>query len=440
MASVNPFAEEIRRRQAAGQSQGPDNPFQQELQRRQLGDQDLLTGARQGLETFFNNVIQVPELAGQALLNIESPLSMLRSETSRQIQEARTGEPVERRTLFQDLTGREPPERLIPLTGEDVMAAGDVAAQVPGALVRGEPLNLSQRFQQATEQGQALTEANPAAATVGQVAGDVATLATGRAPFARRIGDLERTLASRLRPTNMDPGVRRAVNQALNSGAFKRLARGAGRSAETGLDAAALAALQGEDPSEAFGFGAGAQMVGSGVLSGFQETLSRVPGRTFPVKLAVSAAAGAALIQMFKTLTPGGRDRILESEESAFNKILFGIGAGALATAAGSGRIRSENFPKLTDALSASLRGGAISSLLRTSQEDERVEPLLRELANNPQSFNAEARRRIQRAIEREDVDLSRTIDSLEERNRSFRRRLQEARRPDRFAPAAVAP
>lgn len=311
-------------------------------------------------------------------------------------------------------------------SGEQAFAGAQAAAEVPGAMMRGEPAQFGQRMDASMAQGQQLEEQHPGPTTLGTIAGDVASLITGRSPFSRAVIGAEKKLATRMLPTDMDPGFRKALNQTLNSKSVRKLARGAGRAAETGIEGAALASVQGGDPHEAFGFAAGGQLVGSGILSGVQETFSRVPGNSIPVKMAVAAAGSTALIQMFKSATPGGQDRILESEESAYKKILWGVGLGALTASAGLGRGRggelAKNFPKITDSLTAIPRGSMLS-VLEESREDERIEPVLSRAAQDSQYFKTKHQRELMKAFQDKKVSLSKTLDRLN-KDPDFKARL----------------
>lgn len=388
---------------------------------------------RAALERLADNVLGIPSFVATGLLNIESPLSMLRSETSRQIQEARTGEPVERRTLFQDLTGREPPamgERIFGLpSGEQAVAGLDAASQVPGALLSGQPLNLSQRFERSLSQGQALGAEHPAASTIGNVAGDVATLATGRAPFARGIGRAESRLMRPRALPDLDVGVRRIANRALASAPVRKVLRGAGRSAETGVEATALAMLQGGDPLEAAGVAAGGQAATSGALQLTKEMFSGAGRLPLGAKLAAGAVGSWAIIQTLKALTPGGQDRVLESAESAFDKLAAGLVVGAVSAAAG-GRLRGgrfgEDLPRLADALSTIPRAAVLSTLQQWREAEQLgeggdIEATLERLAAD--GFSGETRERLLRAFK--NGRLGETVNSLVEDDSEFRAQLR---------------
>jgi hypothetical protein len=175
-------------------------------------------------------------------------------------------------------------------------------------------------------------EAQPVGAASGDILGDVATLVTGRAPLvsAARTRRLSRPPAE---PVKIEPGMRRFLKRRADD--ISNWARTSGvRLTESGIEGAILAALQDEDPASGAAFGVGAQMVGNAT-----DTVWRhFPGKTPSMKLAYGAICTTALIQVLKSLTPGGRDRILESEESAFNKMAYIVAAGALSQAAGFGR------------------------------------------------------------------------------------------------------
>ena len=123
--------------------------------------------------------------------------------------------------------------------------------------------------------------------------------------------------------------------------------RGAGRAAETGAEAAILSVLNDGDPLETAAWAAGGQAVGSAML-GSIKTVGKHP-------ILASAFGMAALFQMAKETAPGGRDSFIDSVESGFEKVWWGILAGATATVAGAGRLRggeiAKNWPRFADAV-----------------------------------------------------------------------------------------
>ena len=109
-------------------------------------------------------------------------------------------------------------------------------------------------------------------------------------------------------------------------------------------------------------------------------------------KLALTAGAVMGLAQTFKSATPGGRDRILESAEFGFDKVALGLALGATGAVIGGGRVRdtrlAEDFPKIVDALATIPRGAALSVLTRwndaSPEEQARIEQALSTVMQDP--------------------------------------------------------
>ena len=346
--------------------------------------------SKQALRSFLDNTLAIPSVVADAV----------RVNPFRDAANLVQGKPP------QSVLGTTPR-----LTTADIGAGVSVAAGLPKAVAQGN-LNVARQFQAAKQQQQArqfdIKQEFPISTAIGRVGGDVATLLTGRAPFTRALA----RPASATRATSFAPGASRIADRALKSPAMQKLARGARRSTEAGLEGASLAILNGGDPVETAAFAAGGQAVGSAAL-----TLGKLP---LSLKgLAGTAIAVTALFQLFKSATPGGKDRVLESSESAFNKILFGIGVGALAGLAGLGRLRggklAEDLPKITDAITAIPRAAALSLLTEFTKEGDgsRIEPIVQKLAENPGFFLPIERRQLERALTSESVSVLNTIDSL---------------------------
>lgn len=256
---------------------------------------------------------------------------------------------------------------------------------------------------------------HPIASKAGEVTGDVATIATGRLPLAKGINKLESKIAPKV--TDMafggavqraaDPGVARLMQRVVDSPAVRKLARGAGRSLETGAESVILDVAKGDDPLETAGYAAGGQLAGSTLITVGQGIFSGGPLK-IGGKIALSAAAAGALIQTLKSTTPGGNDYILESFEAGFDKVSFALVLGLLGGLTGAGRLRggklAEDLPKLTDAIATIPRAATLSLLEdfvdadpSTQQNAERV---LNKLAQNPDHFSDEVTKRLQKAIQ----------------------------------------
>lgn len=383
---------------------------------------------RAAVDSFVNNILGIPDLAVTSLLNMPSPRQLIQSDV---VQAMEAGEPQPQATLVGDVTGRQPPAigaRVLPTPeSEDFRAAGDVLSQMPGAVSEGESPDILGRFRQARElrgdETQRFAEERPGATLAGSVAGDAATLVAGRAPFAR--GATRRGIvpqAARKPTTQMEPGIRRALDRTFRSNPVKSLASRAGRSAETGLEASVLQLLNEGDPLEVAAYAAGGQAAGS-LMLGLTTTRKGLIG------LAATAAGYATLIQMGKTSVPGGRNFILESGEAGIEKVKWGIMLGAMSGLAGAGRVRggrmAQDMPIIADSISAMPRGAAISLIREFVDrgEPETMETVLQQVAEDPERYTPSQRRRIERALNSEKISFAETVDSLMEQA-DFRRRF----------------
>ena len=228
----------------------------------------------------------------------------------------------------------------------------------------------------------------------------------------------------------MDPGTARLANRALNSKAMRTVARGAGRAAETGLEGAVLSILNEQDPFEVAGYAAGGQMLGSAGLAGTKGLLRGGPLKA-GAKIGMAAVATGSLVQLAKSATPGGRNFILESLETGFDKVKWGLAVGALGGMAGGGRLRgqrwAEDLPRLTDAMATLPRGAMISAIRQWRDADERgegeaIERTLERLGAD-EFFGEETTRQLRRAFEQE--RLGEEVNRLLDTDENFRAALE---------------
>lgn len=290
----------------------------------------------------------------------------------------------------------------VPLpTGRQVAAAIETPVQ---AVMAGQSLAdaFGQRMQARTQ----MAEQRPGATAVGQFAGDAATLAMGRAPFVRPSGGgvfdapVRRGVEAVSRAlSGPNAGrVSRTLGDWANSGAIKGLAQGAGRSVEAGLEGAGLSMLQDGDPLETAGYAAGMQ-AGTSVLNSLFDAESRLLPqrfqRTFTGRVASAAAtafATGSLIQFFKSAIPGGEDRLMESLEAGYGKVIYGAALGAASSLIGgrpSGTGMFQRFPDVMDALQT-LPRTSIIKLAQSAAEDPVVE---RAVQNAPYLGDSDAKR-----------------------------------------------
>lgn len=372
------------------------------------------TAATGGMaERLIDNVLGVPEAvarAGQGAMNVGRGL------------------------LGMPMIRRQPGETILGLPkGRDVLSG---AQALPG-LLSGD---FGSQFQQAQEQRQQIAQDQPFATSLGEVGGDVATLATGRAPMVKGPGglfdDLIRTsslnAASRIGNVPGNIGTRKAVERALKSEPFQELARAGGRAVETGLEGALLSLVQDGDPVETAAASAGAQLAGSAGLSLLDET-AKLPFRLVGGKpagivdkfwgLVVGAGLAGGLYQLVKTATPGGRDRILESDEAGFRKVLASMLLGGVAAAAGAKRTKTDGilaqFPRMADA-AATIPRGAMVSLVEDMTRDEATRKTMSVLSTNPEAFSQKQMEVLSRAMEQGE-GFAHRISKLYEEDETFR-------------------
>lgn len=406
------------------------------------GDTALELGSRR----FVNNILNTPNAAGELLAISAAALGT----TAQNIGNAITGKPI---NIIEEFGRRREAERgqfpasalrAIPTpTVEGIASAASAAQGGVGNLLQGQAPQFSQQFEQARNAQDefigTLQSERPVASTAGEIGGDIATLLAARTPAIGGLARAEKTLDSPLAST-LPPGILRLLDDTVKSPGLRRLARGAGRAVETGFEAAVLSALGDGDPVSAGAFAAGAQAGGSLGLTVMGGLLEGGPTKA-GTKLALAAAGTLAVIQFMKSATPGGRDRILESAETSFDKLALTIGLGTLAGMAGAGRGRgasrlTENLtPELTDNVIAAVRGVGLSGLKELTREDtdvETVERVMRELSKDPDAFGPEAKRRLLRAATTPTVSLPSEVNKLIQGSKRFREKADELFARDR--------
>jgi len=275
---------------------------------------------------------------------------------------------------------------------------------------------------------------NPISAFAGDVTGDVVSIVAGRSPFARGVNKAETALAGKTPDLLFggaarvaDSNVQFLLNRTVLSSPVRALARGAGRTAEAGFEAAMLDVLHGDDPLETAALAAGTQAGGSLLLNFSKSMVSGGPTQA-GLKLGMAALAVGSTLQLLKSATPGGENSVIESIQTGYSKVTWSLLLGAMAGMAGAGRLRggewAERFPKMTDALSAVPRSAVISVMQdwRDSGEEARgqMEVVISQLTKDPEYFGRTAATELQRAMD--GGRLSETVSTLME-NQEFRKR-----------------
>ena len=378
------------------------------------------TGVTSGLtEQFLDNMLGVPEFIARGLDFGESlPSKFLKPETAK--------------FLFGDGAVPTPADQSIlglP-SGREVMSG----AQALPAILGGQAPR--EAFDAAMANREQVAQESPTAFGVGQFGGDVATLATGRAPFrapAAPTSPLEATMAALgqraapnanraggvfdnaigdglsaasagLRRTAGSAGVRKQLADILDTDMLKEGARGFGRAAETGLEGATLAALQEGDPVETAAFAAGGQLVSSAALAGAAGVVD-LPGKILNLeklgplgKRAVGIAASATILSQYLQVLQQNPD---EAQENAYDKISTMLVAGGVLGLAGK-RPKAggalENFPRFADALLTAPRTGIIKAA-QSLAEDPEGQALVTSIAADPGAFSPKQIEQIERAM-----------------------------------------
>ncbi|MCH8134595.1 MAG: hypothetical protein IIB77_01285 [Proteobacteria bacterium] len=286
-------------------------------------------------------------------------------------------------------------------------------------------------------------ERHPIAVGSGELAADVATLLSARAPAAKGINKLETKLfgkASDIQfggavPKLIAPGAKRLANNIIQSKAVKSLARGAGRSLEAGFEAATLDLLKGDDPLETAGWVMAGQAGGSVILTATKGLFSggalRIGG-----KLALSALSFGAILQLVNDTVPGGEDSLIDSIEIGFEKVQLGLILGLIAGVAGGARFRggrvAEDLPKIIDALAAIPRLSVISFVEdlvdAPPAERKNIERVISKLIEDPLFFGKDITPKLQNAMEN-----NRFAEELRalQKDRKFKQKLFSIAPPD---------
>ena len=375
---------------------------------------------RSGTERFTNNLMFLPNLAmraGTAVYDDAAKklamVSMLGQSEPNEIQRA-------------ILTSQAAPPRI---GAEHVQAAAQRVGEFAGAVRTGDSsffqpgaVDNQRRISEATQ------EQFPVASTIGDVSGDVATIAMMRAPIARARSLAHLTAAERANAIRVAaeaaqksghlPGWRYAYNTpemikrlTTKSAGFGNLMNLAGRTTEAGIEGAMLAMLHEGDPVQMGIYSAAVQGAGGLLLGGLGGLIGKGLGST-GLNIAAAGASAAAILQYLKSGSPGGKDFSLESLESGFNKVFLASVAGVLAGAFGLGRLPVGNYPAMSDYLT-SIPRAAMLSTIEGMMNDPVTERVVMKLKTDPYYFGQDAARKIERAFKNPNVSLTGVIDSL---------------------------
>ncbi|GAB4240866.1 MAG: hypothetical protein Kow0032_28760 [Methyloligellaceae bacterium] len=320
-------------------------------------------------------------------------------------------------------------------SAQQITAGTQTALQIPGLLAEDQPLNIGERFEQNLQQQRELdrrfAEQAPIATGAGEIAGDIGTLLTARAPISSQLrAATTATAPAATAAMRQLPALERRLARGLQVAA-RAIPRGTARAAETGAEAALLAALQDGDPGQAAALAAGAQ-VGTGPLRFGGKAVANLIRQN---KVASAVLAATVLSVGLERLTPGGDPGFFLENFEDLSKEAVTFGLLGLA-GAGLGRLGPETLrPGIAEIVELIPRGMLNSAIAAASQDRERVEPVLRQFAQDPNALGPRARDAIAETLE-QGGDLLATLDDLQETDARFRRTF-EAISQGRPVPAA---
>lgn len=234
-----------------------------------------------------------------------------------------------------------------------------------------------------------LRERHSIASDAGDILGDVMTLGLGRAPFAKWRG---RTPPKRFQFNPLPTEAGRVTTNVLNSRAVRSLARGAGKSLETGLEGLTLSIVQDGDPLETAAYAAGGQAAGNLLLTTSKAaTLGQKGVFGKALGTATTAAVLTGFVRLAQEKIPGVEGNIYDAMDVSFKTISLAVLAGMAGTMVGAKRWTSDTAPFIADSI-ATMPRGAVLSMLKDWQasdqkQQETVEKVLETLAQDPEYF-----------------------------------------------------
>lgn len=367
-------------------------------------------GLRTAAAEFIGNVLGIPHAVGELLAVGGAALEAGAGAAGAALR----GEPLELGRRFDE--ARRSQEQQFPAnvlrqwpnpSAQDVLRAAETVRQLPSAITERRSLSegVPLARERADEAVAVEAEAHPIATAVGEVAGDIATLVSGRPGL--------RALLRRADPSRVVPEARKIADTAT-----AKLMRGLGRSAEAGFEGALIGALSDADPAEIAAWSAGIQAGGSLALTA-KEAVRKAPFKSF-----ATLWLGH---EMYRAVAPGPQDAFTSKDET-IRELVAAYGLGIIATLAGAGRGSEAN--RVADAISAASRAGIASVVSQLKSADERGErhygEIVAKIVEDPDAFGPEVRRRLELAARRERPNaLLEEIDALM-KLRPFRRKYEE--------------
>ena len=412
--------------------------------------------------TLVNNILSLPAAGGEVLAK---GLAGTSAAIQGGISAATGGEFDFNRRANEEMQGF-PNKQLNSIPRPTIQELGSAVRAIPSLAPGGqspqEAFNENINFlnQQEAQQRQQ----HPGASLAGDVSGDALSLMLGRntGNLSKNITSVEQMIMGK-KPADILFGAAQNLEKVpkgtmavldefiINNKGIRSLLRGAGRSVETGFEAAALDLVKGDDPAETFGYAFGAQAAGSGSL-GFLKAVAGSGSRgSQSMRLSAAAVAAAGLWQMTKQVTPGGDNSPIESIKSGYDKVILALVFGVASGASGLGRLRnnkgvlSEQMPKFADAMTSLPRGAMISLLEDMANapppQQKVAETTLQQLMEDPSSFSDEQLKKLNSSFE--NGKLISVVDDLMSNDEEFAMRMltiitdqeQEAKKQSQLGP-----
>jgi len=314
---------------------------------------------------------------------------------------------------------------------------------------------IGDRFDQARLQvgiaDEAQRQINPKATTAGELAGDVATIATLRAPFVRAKAPALRaerrvvtTRTEKVLPGATGAEIKAVVREKLDDTASKiftrifkgraknvvtltppitkKIGKGLGKAGGVGLEAATFALLTEGDPIKMFGYAAGAQSLGSLGLFFIENPKTGI----------VTFGSIWLAHQLLKGVGPGDLN-VFDSSDDAIHTMIGAYGLGLMGGVMGSGRFRSaaqEKLPIFFDTITQSFRTGgrAFFTDMADSKISNGIEwKVLEKMATQPNFFNPDQVNSLSRAMTSgKEGAFAKEVERLMKDSPSFRKKMNE--------------
>ena len=283
----------------------------------------------------------------------------------------------------------------------------------------------------------------PLATGAAELGADLAAFLLTKKPFSKRILSSEARLISgnplafgnAVKVIASNPTYKAVMKDWATAPGMKLMYRGAGRSVEAGAEATMLEIINGRNPAELAALASGLQAGGSMFLTGLRGVGGK--GTTdFAIRVAAAGAGVAAMYQMMNELVPGD-ERVLESLDFGFEKVLLAISLGLMSGAVGAGRMRGgqgslqRNKPLVADALNTIHRGTLLGMLgaFKDGSPEQRaqIEQTLDVITTNPDAISEKTHKKLLASIT--DGTFVETIDGLAS-DAAFQKALLSNRSP----------